>query len=122
MIYFQKKYIILLNLKMLPGNNNNQNENERPNMPKCEDFIKGIPSTCLFLYVAILIVWLVNLFTSIGQDYLSNTVNKTFHNANFWRLFTSLFFESSLFMIGLIILNFQTFLPLIVFFFHYLRK
>jgi hypothetical protein len=53
-----------------PINNNQQNGNQGPRMPTCDEFFAGIPVGCMIFYVALVGFWLIDLFTGIGANYL----------------------------------------------------
>jgi hypothetical protein len=53
-----------------PINNNQQNPNQGPKMPTCDEFFAGIPIGCMLFYILLVGFWILNLFTTIGNDYL----------------------------------------------------
>ena len=88
----------------------NQDSNDEMKLPKMEDIFAPIPFFSLFLYFALVISFFVNLFSPI----FSNIYDKTIVGYQLWRIFTSLFYETSFLMTIIVIVNLTTFLHQLV--------
>jgi hypothetical protein len=103
------KYLIII-FEM--NQNNGQGE---PALPNCADIIRPLPFWTRVVYFGLIISWLFDFITRFPSEYLACSVQKIFEYDMFWTVLTSAFYVDSLFFLTIIIYNFNTFLPKLVF-------
>ena len=95
-----------------------QDSNDEIKLPKVEDVFASVPVFSLILYIGIIICWFIDLFPE--TPFFANVYEKTIQEYQVWRLFTSIFYSSSLIMSIIIIMNCTTFLHQLVH--HYINS
>ena len=89
-------------------------QQQQSQLPSCSDFLKALPLVYKMLMFVWGIFWVLSTFLGPIFAILPNSYSNTIGGMQLWRIFTNVFYEPSLFMLMICLINFHTFLPSMV--------